>query len=125
MRLVICNEKNKIMPMFRVQGHDTTAVAIAWCIYLIGLHPAVQRRVHEELDAIVGDEPEKNITLEDLKNLTYLDCVIKVGFLRKYFYLSKMTKKKVILQLVKCKPKSEYTLKTLETCSPLVFVDEE
>lgn len=62
---------------FMFEGHDTTAVAIAWCIYLIGLHPAVQRRVHEELDAIVGDEPEKNITLEDLKKLTYLDCVIK------------------------------------------------
>ncbi|XP_042148504.1 cytochrome P450 4c3 [Ixodes scapularis] len=62
---------------FMFEGHDTTAVAIAWCIYLIGLHPEVQKGVHEELDAIVGDEPEKNITLEDLKKLTYLDRVIK------------------------------------------------
>ncbi|GFV34465.1 cytochrome P450 4V2 [Trichonephila clavipes] len=58
------------------QGHDTTSVGISWCLWLVGLHPWIQDRIHAELDDIFGDD-ERNITMEDLKNMKYLECVIK------------------------------------------------
>ncbi|CAN7996064.1 unnamed protein product [Ixodes hexagonus] len=62
---------------FMFEGHDTTAMAISWCLYLIGLHSEAQMKVQEELDDILGGVLERDITLEDLKKLKYLDRVIK------------------------------------------------
>ncbi|XP_040078317.2 cytochrome P450 4V2 [Ixodes scapularis] len=62
---------------FMFEGHDTTTMAVAWCLYLIGLHRQVQMKVQEELDDVLGGEPDRNITPEDMKKLKYMDCVIK------------------------------------------------
>lgn len=61
---------------FMFEGHDTTAASMNWALHLIGSHPEVQRRVHEELDEVFGvsDGP---VTVEHLKKLRYLECVIK------------------------------------------------
>ncbi|XP_028599962.2 cytochrome P450 4V2-like [Podarcis muralis] len=61
---------------FMFEGHDTTAAAMNWCIYLLGCDPEVQRKVHCELDEIFGDS-DRYVTMDDLKQLRYLDCVIK------------------------------------------------
>ncbi|ETE58963.1 Cytochrome protein, partial [Ophiophagus hannah] len=61
---------------FMFEGHDTTAVALSWAIYLLASHPEIQRKVHSELDEVFGDS-DHHITMEDLKNLRYLECVIK------------------------------------------------
>ena len=37
------------------KGHDTTAAAIAWAIHLLGRHPEIQRRLHEEIDEVFGE----------------------------------------------------------------------
>jgi cytochrome P450 family 110 len=39
-------------------GHETTAVSLAWALYLLHTHPEVLGRLTEELDAL-GPEPEK------------------------------------------------------------------
>ena len=36
------------------QGHDTTAAAVGWAVQLIGSHPLIQKRLHEELDELFG-----------------------------------------------------------------------
>src|SRR4029077_14541569 len=36
-------------------GHETTAVALSWTWYLLAQHPAVDARLAEELDAVLGD----------------------------------------------------------------------
>lgn len=59
------------------QGHDTTAMAMSWSIYLIGLYPEVQAKVHEELDSIFGND-NRDVTMDDLRDMKYLECVIKV-----------------------------------------------
>nr|XP_004666458.1 cytochrome P450 4V2 [Jaculus jaculus] len=61
---------------FMFEGHDTTAAAINWSLYLLGSYPEVQKKVHNELDEVFG---KSNLlpTLEDLKKLKYLECVIK------------------------------------------------
>lgn len=61
---------------FMFEGHDTTAAAINWSLYLLGSNPEVQRKVDKELDDVFG-RSHRPVTLEDLKKLKYLDCVIK------------------------------------------------
>lgn len=62
---------------FMFEGHDTTQMAISWCLYLLGLYPKVQAKVHEELDEVLQKDLEKDVTMDDLKKLKYLDCVVK------------------------------------------------
>ncbi|GFT97852.1 cytochrome P450 4c3 [Nephila pilipes] len=62
---------------FAFEGHDTTSMGMSWALYLIGLHKDVQNKVHEELDRIFGDDAERPIETEDLKDMNYLDRVLK------------------------------------------------
>lgn len=39
---------------FTHQGHDTTAMSTSWALQLIGSHPEVQEKVHQELNNIFG-----------------------------------------------------------------------
>jgi cytochrome P450 len=38
-------------------GHETTANALTWALQLIAQSPAVEARLHAELDAVLGDRP--------------------------------------------------------------------
>ncbi|RMX53150.1 hypothetical protein pdam_00021921, partial [Pocillopora damicornis] len=58
------------------QGHDTTAAGLTWALYLLARHPHVQQQVHEEVDKFFEQRPE-TLTVEDLKDLRYLECVVK------------------------------------------------
>ena len=40
---------------FMFEGHDTTAVSSSWACQLIGSHPDVQKKIHDELDSIFGN----------------------------------------------------------------------
>ncbi|GBM55269.1 Cytochrome P450 4V2 [Araneus ventricosus] len=48
-----------------------------WAIYLIGQYPEVQAKLHEEIDRVFGEDRIRPVTEMDLKNLQYLDCVLK------------------------------------------------
>lgn len=39
---------------FMFEGHDTTAAASGWACHLIGSHPHVQKKIHEEIDRVLG-----------------------------------------------------------------------
>ena len=39
---------------FMFEGHDTTAAAASWACHLIGSHPDVQKKLHEEIENIFG-----------------------------------------------------------------------
>jgi cytochrome P450 len=53
-------------------GHETTAIALSWTWWLLGTHPEVESRVHNELDGVLaGRVPE----FEDLPNLSYTRMV--------------------------------------------------
>ncbi|KAL1427953.1 hypothetical protein MTO96_017072 [Rhipicephalus appendiculatus] len=62
---------------FMIGGFDTTAMAASFAIHLLGNHPEAQAKVHEEIDAVFGSDEERPVTTEDIKQLKYLDCVIK------------------------------------------------
>ncbi|KAL0485376.1 cytochrome P450 [Acrasis kona] len=60
---------------FFVAGHETTATALTWGLYALGMHPEVQQRCIDEIDRIVGNTNE--ITIEMINQLDYLSAVIK------------------------------------------------
>ncbi|XP_007524588.1 cytochrome P450 4V2-like [Erinaceus europaeus] len=61
---------------FMFEGHDTTAAALNWSLYLLGSYPEVQKKVDKELEEVFG-KSDRPVTLEDLKKLKYLECVVK------------------------------------------------
>lgn len=63
---------------FLFAGHDTTEMGISWTLFLIGHNPNEQQKIHDELDTIFGDDTERHVNADDLKEMMYLECAIKV-----------------------------------------------
>uniref|UniRef100_A0A1B6HPU9 Cytochrome P450 n=1 Tax=Homalodisca liturata TaxID=320908 RepID=A0A1B6HPU9_9HEMI len=61
---------------FMFEGHDTTAMAITWALYLLGTHPHIQERVVVELEEIFSTS-QRSPSFEDLVAMKYLERVIK------------------------------------------------
>ncbi|CAF0836423.1 unnamed protein product [Didymodactylos carnosus] len=62
---------------FMFEGHDTTAAALNFACFLIALHPDVQQKLHDEINRIFQDDLERACSMDDLKQMNYLECVIK------------------------------------------------
>jgi cytochrome P450 len=54
-------------------GHETTANALTWTWYLLSQNPAVESKMHREIDAVLGSRPP---TFEDLALLGYTEMVL-------------------------------------------------
>jgi cytochrome P450 len=54
-------------------GHETTAGTLSWAWWLLAQNPAVEARLHEELDTVLGD---RTPTLDDLPRLVYTGHVV-------------------------------------------------
>ncbi|CAL1271347.1 unnamed protein product [Larinioides sclopetarius] len=70
-------EHSQVARDFTRNGQDTTKIALSWILYMLGLHAEIRGKVYEELDLIFGVDHERHATAEDLKNMKYLECVIK------------------------------------------------
>ncbi|XXG96106.1 hypothetical protein Hte_002385 [Hypoxylon texense] len=57
---------------FMVAGHETSAVMLSWCLYIIAEKPDIQAKLREEIAA-----PGNSITYGELEKLKYLDNFIK------------------------------------------------
>jgi cytochrome P450 len=55
-------------------GHETTAIALSWTLYLLSQHPAVDARLHVELRDALG---ERAPTLDDIPRIAYAERVVK------------------------------------------------
>uniref|UniRef100_A0A182Q0H2 Cytochrome P450 n=1 Tax=Anopheles farauti TaxID=69004 RepID=A0A182Q0H2_9DIPT len=64
---------------FIIGGHDTTAAAMAWILYLLGAAPAIQERVIQEIDGVMGGDRDRRPTMAELNEMRYLECCIKEG----------------------------------------------
>uniref|UniRef100_A0A0N4ZAR6 Cytochrome P450 n=1 Tax=Parastrongyloides trichosuri TaxID=131310 RepID=A0A0N4ZAR6_PARTI len=67
---------------FMFAGHDTTSSLHTFLWWSLACHPEIQERVYEEIYDIFGDE-ERDVTPEDVNQLTYTEMVIKET-LRRY-----------------------------------------
>ena len=59
---------------FLFAGHETTALALTWALYLLAFDPAVQKLAQEEVQAALGDR--ETAAFEDLENLQLVGRVI-------------------------------------------------
>jgi cytochrome P450 len=73
---------------FIVAGHETTALALAWALYLLAFDGSVQKRAREEVHDVLG---ERVPTAADLAAMPYLRQVIDEA-LRLYPPAGLMTK---------------------------------
>ncbi|XP_028414063.1 cytochrome P450 4V2-like [Dendronephthya gigantea] len=65
---------------FMFEGHDTTAVSLQWIIHLLSINPDVQSLLQREVDNWYESlPPDGKIKPEQLKDLSYLECVVKEG----------------------------------------------
>ena len=60
--------------IFLLAGHETTATSLTFTVHLLGHHPDVQQRVHDEVDAVLGG---RDPGLEDVRSLEYTTMTIK------------------------------------------------
>ncbi len=59
---------------FVVAGHETSANAIAWGLYLLALHPDMQRRIRSEVRAVQGTGP---IGFDEVQSMPLLRAHVK------------------------------------------------
>ena len=59
---------------FLIAGHETTALALSWSLYLCAFDPLVQARAAEEAQAVLGD---RAATAEDCARLPYIRQVLE------------------------------------------------
>lgn len=55
-------------------GHETTALALTFAVYLLSSNPSVAARLQAEVDEHLGD---RTVTAQDLEHLPYLDAVVR------------------------------------------------
>lgn len=58
---------------FVIAGHETTALALSWAIYLLAFDPARQEKAREEARAVLGG---RAATAEDVAKLPYIRAII-------------------------------------------------
>ncbi|KAK9508198.1 hypothetical protein O3M35_007915 [Rhynocoris fuscipes] len=61
---------------FLFAGHNTTNLAINFCLYLLGRHPDIQKTAIAEVDSIFSD-CRREPTMDDLKQMKFIDRCIK------------------------------------------------
>jgi cytochrome P450 len=54
-------------------GHETTANALTWTWYLLSQHPEIERRLHAEIDAVLGDRAPE---FADVPQLRYAEMIL-------------------------------------------------
>lgn len=61
---------------FLVTGYETSALAMAYVILMLAMHPEIDRKLESELKEIIKDDDEE-LDQDLLKRLPYLDMVLK------------------------------------------------
>ena len=56
-----------------IAGHDTTATTLAYAFHLLSGNPEVEKRLHAELDDVLGG---RDVTLDDLPNLPLTEQIV-------------------------------------------------
>ena len=59
---------------FFAAGHETTALALTWTLYLLSRHPGIERTLHGEVDRVLAG---REATFDDLEALPYTRMVIQ------------------------------------------------
>ncbi|EDW32573.1 GL10370 [Drosophila persimilis] len=64
--------------VFFLAGFETSSSTMAYCLYELAQHPDIQRRVREEIDAVLKNVEGGEITYDALAEMNYLEKVLAV-----------------------------------------------
>jgi len=71
--------RDEVMTIF-LAGHETTANALTWTLYLLSCHPKIESKILAEIVAINTEQDDKSnrkiITVEDVSRLKYTEKVL-------------------------------------------------
>jgi cytochrome P450 len=67
--------RDEVMTMF-LAGHETTANALTWTLFLLGQHPEIQEQLHDEAAGLLGG---RRATAADAARLPLCERVIREG----------------------------------------------
>ncbi|CAO3697771.1 unnamed protein product [Rhizopus stolonifer] len=71
-------ELRQNIAVFFLAGHETTSIALSFCLYNLAKYKHIQRKLRQEIIDVMGDEPIDAIpTLEELRRMDYMNLVIK------------------------------------------------
>ena len=62
------------MMTFLLAGHETTALALSWALYLLSQSARAEEKLHEEVDRVLASRLP---SISDLPSLTFVDSVLK------------------------------------------------
>jgi cytochrome P450 len=65
--------RDEAMTIF-LAGHETTANALTWTLYLLSQHPEIEVKLQEEIDSVLSDGRAPSV--EDVQNLKYTEKVL-------------------------------------------------
>jgi cytochrome P450 len=76
--------RDEVMTIF-IAGHETTANALTWTFYLLSQYPDVEKKLHDEIDSVLGanddrnghDDSKKIPTVDDIPKLQYTEKVLR------------------------------------------------
>ena len=66
--------RDEIITLF-MAGHETVASALGWTWYLLSEHPDVERKMHEEMNSVLGENGRRPV-VEDVPKLVYTKMVL-------------------------------------------------
>jgi cytochrome P450 len=73
-KLAICHQ----LKTFYLAGHETTAIAISWSVWLLSQHAEVLAKLRAELkERFIWTDVKNPPTYEQLQNCNYLEAVVK------------------------------------------------
>jgi len=58
-------------------GHKTSSILLSFTLYLILSHPEVLRKAYEEIDRVLGTNPNNTLSFDQLPQLSYMEQIIK------------------------------------------------
>jgi cytochrome P450 len=64
--------RDQVITIF-LAGYETVANALTWTWYLLSQHPAVEHKLHEEIDRVLGG---RTPSVDDLPRLRYVEAVL-------------------------------------------------
>ena len=76
--------RDEVMTIF-IAGHETTANALTWTFYLLSQYPDVEKKLHDEIDSVLGanddrnghDDSKKIPTVDDIPKLQYTEKLLR------------------------------------------------
>ena len=73
--------RDEVMTIF-IAGHETTSNALTWTFYLLSQYPDVERKLHDEIELVLGNNSSNNAgnripTADDIPKLQYTERVLR------------------------------------------------